>query len=105
MTLVLYAIVLLLVAIGCATLRLSEWSSSESDYWYDIDFKVRMRPELDAEYRPLLTWTRAHRPGTLGRLRGWRPPDVRQRQAVIAEAARIQRETGVNPLAMGLRWR
>jgi hypothetical protein len=80
-TWLLYVPVVLMMLVGIFALLMAEWSSSESDYWYDVDREVRLNPARDAHYRPLLMWTREHRPSVWRRALGWESPEQRRRRA------------------------
>lgn len=63
------------LAAGC--IRLAGWHMQESHYWSDIAWRVRLNPELDLIYRPILRWAQSERPSVRTRLSRWQSPEDR----------------------------
>lgn len=70
--------VTVVVAFTVVAWRIGTWHSRESEYWRHVAAVVRLQPDRDAYYRPLLAWVRSHRPSPVAKIRRWVPPDDRR---------------------------
>jgi hypothetical protein len=77
------SVVFVLFVVFIALMRISQWHGLESTYWFKVAAAVRLQPELDAHYRPVLSWAQSNRPSVITRIRGWRDPEYRMMGAGI----------------------
>lgn len=74
--------VLLFVFLGLVLcfMRVSEWHSQESRYWYNIDAIVKLDPSYDEKFKEVLAYAQQNKPGFIKKALGWQTPEYRMRR-------------------------